>query len=204
MKKIFTTLFVALGIYSAAHAQTKGKTEFGFSLGLNSAYVTSNAQYGTSTDLTWNPNVAVSADHYFSEVFSIKAKAIYDPKGWNGFYVIDGSRSASGITRSLNYITVPVTFNVHFGSQKIWYLMGGPYVGFLLSAKESYSNSDIKSSFNSTDAGADLGFGVNLPLNNKLKLFFEYDGQFGFTNVLAHSSDGGQNMRSSANVGLKF
>ncbi|MES2426194.1 MAG: porin family protein [Bacteroidota bacterium] len=203
MKKIFTMLFMALGIYSVTHAQTKNQTEFGVSFGVNSAYVTSNAQYGSSTDLTWNPNFAVSADHFFTDQFSIKAKAIYDPKGWNGI-LTNGTKVITGVDYSLKYITVPVTFNLHFGNQNIWYIMGGPYVGFLLSAKESYYKNDLKSSFNSTDAGADLGFGVNLPLNKKLKIFFEYDGQFGLTNILANSSDGGQNMRSSANVGIRF
>jgi len=203
MKKIFTTVFIVAGMHFATQAQTKGKTEFSIGVGINSAYVTANAQYGSSTDLTWNPNVAVSADHYLSDMFSLKAKIIYDTKGWNGI-LANGTQTITGVNFKLNYITVPITANVHFGNDKMWYLMGGPYVGFLTSAQDSYYHQDLKSSFNSIDAGVDAGFGVNFSLSNKLKLFFEYDGQVGFANVLAHSSDGGQNIRSSGNVGLRF
>jgi len=204
MKKIFTTLFAVLGIYTMAHAQTKNQNEFGFNLGINSTYVSSSAQLGTATGLLWGFTAAVSAEHYLSNDWGIKAKVIYDSKGWSDGYIQDNTKTVTGVSYSLNYITIPITANYHFGHDKNWYANAGPYVGFLLNATDNYNNSDLKSKFNSTDAGLDLGLGIKFPVTKSLKAFFEYDGQLGFANVLANSSPGAVMEKASFSVGLKF
>jgi hypothetical protein len=204
MKKIFTTLFMVMGVYSLTQAQSKKSTEFGVSAGINAAYVTSNAQYGTSTGLIWAPNFAVSAEQAINEEWGIKAKVIYDSKGWGDGFYATSTKTVTGVYYSLNYITIPIAATIHFGQENNWYANVGPYVGFLLSAKENYANTDLKSSINSTDIGAAGGLGIQFPLANKLKIFFEFEGQLGFSNIIKNSTDGAQNFRSSFNLGLKF
>ncbi len=204
MKKIFTTLFAVLGIYTITNAQTKNQNEFGFNLGINSAYVSSSAKLGSSTALIWGFSAAVSGEHYLNDSWGIRTKVIYDPKGWSGGFIQDNTKTVTDVTYSLNYITVPVTLGWHFGREKNWYANAGPYVGFLLNATDSYTHSDLKSHFNSTDGGLDLGLGIKFPIAKKLKVFFEYDGQLGFANVLANSSDGAVMERANFSVGLKF
>jgi opacity protein-like surface antigen len=208
MKRIFTTLFAVLGICTLTKAQTKNQNEFGISAGYGLAYVTDNSTYGTGTGQIGGASFAVSAEHYLSESWGIKLKGIYDPKGWgNSIYTTangSGSKTVTGVNFRLNYITVPITLNYHFGREHEWYVNAGPYVGFLTKADEDYDYTNFKSNFNSTDFGADLGLGIKFPISDKLKIFLEYDGQFGFSNIFANDAISSQNSRSSLSVGLKF
>jgi opacity protein-like surface antigen len=202
MKKIFATLCLMLGVYSVTLAQ-KGKTEFGLGIGYGAAYVTAGNSY-QSTDVIGGINVALSADFYFSDSWSMKAKLTYDQKGWAKGFITTPTTTINNVDYKLNYITVPVMANWHFGRTQNWFLDFGPYVGFLTSATESYYNSDVKSSFSSTDAGLALGVGVQIPVSNKMKFFVEYDGQAGVINIFQTSNTTVLNSRASLNIGLNF
>jgi hypothetical protein len=204
MKKIITIICLTMGIYSLSNAQDK-KIEFGVGVGLNSASITNNAQYSVNPGSLWAPSFFLSADYYASSMFSVKLKAIYDSKGWgDGLYKANATTTVAGVSYPFKYITLPLTANFHFGKDKNWYVMGGPYVGFLLSAENSYNNADLKSSVSSTDAGIDAGIGFKFPVSKNLKLFIEYDGEWGFSNLLPNTTDGAQTKRSAFSVGLNF
>jgi hypothetical protein len=205
MRKLFTTLVIVLGFYGLASAQAqKGNVEFGVNVGLNNSYVQdSNSEQ--HTDGVAGLNVGVSADDYFSDRWSLKVKVIYDQKGWgNGFVTDDSGNEIDGVNIKLNYITVPVMANWHFGHTRNWYLDFGPYVGFLTSANAA--GYDVKSAFSSTDGGVCLGLGVKIPISDRAKFFVEYEGQGGVANVFNNSSDGSnfQNVRGSLNIGVNF
>ncbi len=199
MKYIFTTLILALGFCSIAFSQSKGTTEFSAWVGLNGATVISgNLNAETRVGL----NAGLGAEYYFSESWGIKAKILYDQKGWaNGYY----STGTSTITTNYNfdYITVPVLANWHFGHTKNWYLNFGPYVSFLMSAKTAVNSNHVKSFFNSTDAGLDLGIGVKIPIADKTKFFIEYSGQGGVSD-LQSSGTTIRNSVAALNIGLNF
>jgi opacity protein-like surface antigen len=202
MKKILLVLFILSGIYSAASAQTAN--EFGINIGLNSSTIQFS---GTSqnSDYLNGLNVGVSLEHYFSERWSFKVKGIYDQKGWaNGFLILNDGTEIDGVNYHLNYVTVPLMANWHFGRKRNWYLDFGPYAGFLASASETSNSADIKPLFNSTDVGIAFGIGVKIPVSNTAKLVLEYDGQGGLTNVFTQSDGTYQNIRSSFNIGLVF
>jgi opacity protein-like surface antigen len=205
MKKFFTTLLILSGIYSVSLAQTRNAFEAGFNVGYNSSSVI-YAQTNVSAVYISGFNVGGYAEYYFSDRWSIKGKLNYEQKGWgDGFLILNDGSEIDGIDYHLNYITIPVMANWHFGRQRNWYLNFGPYVGILTSASESSNTTDVKSSFNSTDVGLALGIGVKFPLTNKIKLFLEYDGEGGATNIFKVSPDGTyQNVSSSFNVGLSF
>ncbi|SDE69550.1 Outer membrane protein beta-barrel domain-containing protein [Mucilaginibacter pineti] len=207
MKKTFTTIIILLGAYTATFAQQKkGDVELGVNTGVNFSTVI-NSQ-ATNTNYHTGFNAGVAADYYFSDRWSIKAKALYDQKGWNnGFIISDQSGSSSVLTTNfkLNYISIPVMANWHFGKTRNWYLNFGPYVGILTSASETASNTDLKDYLNSTDFGLALGIGVKIPVSEKVKVFFEYDGQSGFTDIVKNNQGTSlQNNRGSLNVGLNF
>ncbi|MDB5137079.1 MAG: PorT family protein [Mucilaginibacter sp.] len=210
MKKLFTTLLILTGIYSATFAQTKNTAEFGVNVGFNTARV-SYSENSQTSDYTSGFNLGVSGEYYFSDRWGIKGKLIYDQKGWgNGYISIDNGANAGtvidGVNFHLNYLTIPVMADWHFGRHRNWYLNFGPYVGVLLNSKES-SNSgvNISEAFNTTDFGLDLGVGVKFPISNKVKLFIEADGQSGIASIFK-DTDGGnvQNVRSSINIGFLF
>ncbi|MCC8425695.1 porin family protein [Mucilaginibacter sp. UR6-11] len=200
MKKILTTLFMALGIYSLAQAQHKPKDEFGIGFGYNGAYLTADNSY-QSTDAISGFNAQVYADHYFSRSWSLKVKVVYDQKGWANGYINTPTSTIDGVDFNLNYITVPVLANWHFGRTHNWYLDFGPYIGFLTSAHAA--GYDLKDGFNSTDGGLAYGIGVKIPVSRKTKFFIEYDGQSSVVNVF-NSGDVARNERFSFNVGLAF
>ena len=204
MKKALITLLVLAGVYSAATAQTTKAPEFGVNIGLNQSTV----QYsGTQENAAYKSgfNLGVSAEYYFSDRWGIKGKVIYDEKGWaNGFLVLNDGTEIDGVDYHLNYITIPIMANWHFGRARNWYLDFGPYLGFLASANESSNSANVKPLFNSTDVGIAFGLGVKIPISDKAKLFFEYEGEGGFTNVFTQSDGTYQNIRSSINIGLIF
>jgi hypothetical protein len=204
MKKLFTTLFIVVGICSITKAQTKNQNVFGASIGYGLAFITDNSTYGTGTGHIGGVNFTLAGEHYFSDSWSLRAKVMYDPKGWGNSILTDGTKKITGVYFPVKYITVPVTASFHFGKEHEWYVNAGPYLGFLLSASNDYNHADWKDRFNSTDVGADLGLGIKFPMSNKLNFFVEYDGQIGVSNILKYSPSGAQNQRSALNIGVNF
>jgi hypothetical protein len=202
MKKLFTILLLGTSCLTA-FSQEKGDFEFGLHAGLNLATVTSGAK--TNTDYRVGLDAGVFGDYFFSSSWSIKAKLVYDQKGWNNGYISieDGPDFATNYR--YDYLTVPVMANWHFGNKRNWYINGGPYAGFLISAKETAFDIDLKEISNTFDAGLAIGIGVKIPLANKIKLLFEADGQSGFVDVLKNNQGSRLlNSRSSINAGLVF
>jgi hypothetical protein len=205
MKKIFTTLFMVMGIYSLSQAQfkTKGDTEFGVGAGYGGAYL-SNGGSGQTSKSIGAVNAAVSADHYFSDRWSLKVKVAYDQKGWGNGFLATPTQVYTGVEYKLTYITVPVMANWHFGKTRNWYLNFGPYVGFLSKAEAKAYNLDVTSAVNSTDGGLALGIGIKIPISERLKFFVEYEGQGGVVNAFKSTTDPAQVSRGSFNIGFNF
>jgi outer membrane protein W len=202
------TILAAIAVFSAlaATAQSKGNIEFGIGAGVNfsNLSVRGSNNYWGNADGSTAFNVGASLDYYFSDRWSIKVKPAYDRKGWDNDVISDGVDSYSTDINT-DYITVPVMANWHFGRKRNWYLNFGPYVGFLISAKETRFDTDLKNAFETTDIGAALGIGVKIPLNEKLKLFIDYQEQTGFSPVFKNDdSINAFTVRTSFNVGLNF
>ena len=204
MKKLFSTILLVIGFSLTTLAQqSKGDVELGYNIGFNTSTVSNSrgsAQRGNGF------NIGASADYYFSNRWSIKGKLIYDQKGWNEGFITDSNTGQSFPTDyNLNYLTVPVMANWHFGSKRNWYLNFGPYAGFLLSAKDSQFKEDVKSSFKNSDFGLALGIGVKIPVSSKCKIVLEYDEQTGITDIFNDNQNSAtRNSRGSFNVGLIF
>jgi opacity protein-like surface antigen len=202
MKKVLFIAVFVLGLNTVLFAQKKGDVEFGFNVGFNNSTVSNS---DVSADTAYGLNVGGSVDYYFSDRWSIKGKLIYDQKGWDNGFIEDSSGSSFATDYNINYLTVPVMANWHFGSKRNWFLEFGPYMGFLLNAEEVRFGTDVTDSFNSTDFGLALGIGVKIPLSDKLKLFFEYEGQGGMADIFKQNEFARvTNSRSSLNIGLNF
>jgi len=113
-------------------------------------------------------------DYYFNSKWSLKVRMGYDPKGF--------SFITSEVT--LDYFTVPVLANWHFGIKKRWYLHFGPYFGYLIS-----DNLDGALEFRELDYGANVGLGIKIPIGN-LNFFIESDLQSSLREVF----DDGKNL----------
>ena len=203
MKNLFISLLISFVFVSTTFAQKKGDVEMGFNLGYNSATVSTNNQ---NSNASVGVNLGFSSDYYFNNRWSIKGKLIYDQKGWtNGFIQDINTRIKYRTNFNLNYLTIPIMANWHFGRTKDWYLHFGFYTGFLLNVKETAYNTDVKDGFNSTDFGLVLGVGYKFSVSDKLKLIIEYDGQSGLKDVFKLNSGSMiTNSRGSLNVGFNF
>lgn len=203
MRKLFTILLLT-GTCFTAFAQEKGSFEFGFNVGYNAATVTSGSM--TNTSYRSGFNVGAVGDYFFSDRWSIKAKLTYDQKGWDNGYITNLDNGQSFATNyRMDYLTIPVMANWHFGKKRNWYLNFGPYAGILLSSTETKLNTDLKEFSTSADLGLALGIGVKIPIAKRVKIIFEADGQGGLTNIFKET-DGTtiRNSRSSLNTGLVF
>lgn len=204
MKKLLLSAFLSLGFIASSNAQEKGDVEFGVNIGYNSStVVVSNSIF--QPDSGSGLNAGLAADYFFSDRWSIKGKLIFDQKGWDNDVFEDANGNPYYTNVNLNYLTIPVMANWHFGGKRNWYLNFGPYAGFLISAKETTRGVDIKEALNTTDFGLALGIGVKIPVTDKLKVSIEFDGQGGFSDIFKEN-DGYrvQNSRSSINVGVNF
>ncbi|HMI02346.1 MAG TPA: porin family protein [Pedobacter sp.] len=202
MKKLLIVL-LSVGSWLTAFSQEKGS----FELGIVGGYNASTAQSGQLTNVNYLSafNAGISGDYFFSDRWSIKAKLSYDQKGWaDGFITIDNGPSVT-TDYKLNYLTIPVMANWHFGKKRNWYLNFGPYAGILLDAKETELEMDLKDFMQSTDFGLALGIGVKIPVAERIKILIEFDGQSGITDIIKDNTGNTiRNIRSSINTGLAF
>lgn len=200
MKKLIIASL--LSIFSVnAFSQQKGSFELGVNLGFNAATV--QAGINTNSSYRSGVNLGVSADYFFSDRWSIKTKLAFDQKGWSGGFIDLISRQSFPKDYKIDYITVPVMTNWHFGKKRNWYLHFGPYLGFLTSANEAAFGTDLEEGMQKTDFGLDLGIGVKFPVSPKAKLFLELDGQSGFIDIISQNEGTSiMNSRSSINFGF--
>ncbi len=203
MKKTAVTIIFVLGLVTTVSSQKKGDVEFGLNLGYNRANVSDSRQRSDSRS---GYTFGGSIDYYFSNAWSIKGKLNYDQKGWDNGFIQDSQSGFQYPTNfTLNYLTVPVMASWHFGNDRNWYLQFGPYIGFLMDAKETRFGTDVKNNFNSTDFGFDFGVGVKIPVSKKIKVFFELDGQGGIDDIYQQNDYSAVlNSRTSINAGINF
>jgi hypothetical protein len=177
MKNNYLTLillFLTMSLYGQ-------NLNFGFVLGGNA-----NSMYGDgSTDFN-SPDASgydinlyngLYLDYSFSNKLGIKSDLIYTDNKL-------GTTNDSG-TLKMNFIVFTPNLKYSFNDEyfKGFYLIGGPKVSILTSAK--LDGIDVKEIFNSTSFGAQLGVGNNL--NNYLSVEGKFDA--GLSNILSDDSD---------------
>lgn len=202
-KQLFISAFAIFGILTS-NAQNSGDIELGVGMGLNMANVSiPDGQINASSRTSFN--AGISGEYYFSDRWGLKAKLIYDNKGWSDGFITDENGNTVTTDFKLNYVTLPIMANWHFGSNRNWYLNFGPYVGFLVNAEDSELGLDLKDGFKSTDFGFAFGIGYKFEIDDNIKLYIEYDGQSGFSDIFEENSgDAVRNVRSSFNIGALF
>lgn len=207
MNRIMIACAALLGGFYLSTAQEKGDVELGLGIGDNSAEInlTTKAYYNPKIDFISGPNYAFSAEYYFSDRWGIKGKLIYDKKGWTYTEAYEddalGPQLRSGEVR-VNYITVPVMMNWHFGGNRGWYLNFGPYLGFLTSADDKVFEGGFKNEYRKIDGGLSFGAGYKFRINNTFKFFVEAEFQSGMPGVYKTAYNyNGNTFRGSFNIG---
>jgi len=199
MKQLLSTGLFALGAMLLTNAQMdKGTFTIAPFVGLNLA------TYTTAEDITYNvrsgATAGVMGDYYFNDRWSVRSGVVYNPMGAEDDF--------NNLDR-LDYLTIPINANWHFGRNRGWYLNFGPAVSFLLNAEADLSDGttiNIEDSVQSIDFALTLGIGYQFTLGPKTMLFVDYQGYGGFLDIVDVPDFGIalQNSRSAFNLGLVF
>lgn len=191
MKKIILTLAVALiTTFVNAQLREKGTIEVIPQIG----YSSSN-YYGTSvvaSDPVDGFTFGVGGDYFFNNRWSLRSGILFQTMGAQAYQIVE----------KLNYITIPVNANWHFGSTRKWNLNFGPSVGFLTSAKSN--GEDIKELANTTQIGLSLGIGYKIEVSPKISILIDYQGLAGLNDISKSSDTNIKNNFGSFNLGLVF
>lgn len=178
MKKVLLSL-VALVTFGFANAQIKerGTIEITPKIGTSSFAELNEDEY---TDYNSGVELGATVDYYFNNRWSLRSGLTADKMG--GKYTFDGYIYQD----ELNYLSIPINANWHFGSTRKWNLNFGLSPSFLMSAKlnENGYTSDIpKSTLESVQLGFTYGIGYKIELTEKFGILL--DAQFfnGLTNI---------------------
>ncbi|MFN8273620.1 MAG: porin family protein [Flavobacteriaceae bacterium] len=163
-----------------------------------------NSNYQSSQKTNTDPVTTVSfgsyADYYFNDSWSARSGLLYQTMGTQ-------YRSGNFYTEKLNYLTVPMDINWHFGAMRNWNLNVGFCLGFLSSATSN--GEDVKKFINTTQYGLNYGIGYTFHINDHFGLLLDFQGMSGLSNVLKSSRNNisqptATNLYNSINVGGVF
>lgn len=199
MKKIVLSI-ITLFIFGCVTAQIKAKgvIEVTPKIG-TSSFMESNEDESTNSNA--GVSFGVTADYYFNNRWSLRSGLLFDKMG--GKY----SFGSDKFEDKLNYVSVPINANWHFGSTRKWNLNFGLSPSFLTKATvESKGIAiDIPSDeLKSFQLGFTYGIGYKLEINQKFGILF--DAQFfnGLTKINTNSEDRFINSGYSFNIGGVF
>lgn len=177
MKKLL--LLVTLVSIGFSNAQTKEKGTFEITpkIGYSSF---SEFSEGESTDSRSSASFSITGDYYFNNRWSLRSGLNFDNMG--GSYSV----GSDNFTDKLNYLSIPINANWHFGSTRKWNLNFGVSPSFLSSAKVELNGKteNLPSGFiKSFQLGFTYGIGYKIEINKKFGILI--DAQFfnGLTNI---------------------
>ena len=223
------------------HSVEAQNTEIGFRGGISIPNLSSSGSdqnpLNTGYSSRLGPEFSLFADFKISELFSIEPMIEYSSQGGkkNGLQAFPLPSSYTAVfppgqaptylyanfnsEAKINYLMIPVLakFGYRF-KQSSWriYADAGPFVGFLLSAKQVTSGqseiytdpdgmqalpvgsqpfdatNDIKDQLNSTNFGIEGNIGLNYAFGQN-NLFIEFGGNYGFLNIQKGSANGKNN-----------
>jgi hypothetical protein len=191
MKKLFIAAITVLAFGSAnAQNREKGTTELTPFIG----YSSSN-YYGEDINNSSLGAVAfgVDADYFFNDRWSLRSGLLYQTMG----------TTFRSYEEKVNYLTIPVNANWHFGSTRKWNLNFGPSVGFLMSAKDN-DGTNLKEYFETTQIGLNYGIGYKIFVNENISVLIDYQGMTGLSKIDKSGNTNLKNMYGTFNVGGAF
>lgn len=197
MKKLLLAAFTVFGLSLTNAQSNSGEFTLAPQIGVNfSTYTASDVSYDARTSFSGG----VIGEYYLSDRWSLRSGLLYDSMG---------AKDSYDNVDKLNYLTIPLNANWHFGSNRNWYLNFGPAIAIILSAKSDLSGGstiDVKDYISATDIGIALGIGYKFDINDSFQLCIDYQGYGGIINIdnsnnLPYDI---RNSRSSFNIGGVF
>ncbi|SHH49578.1 porin family protein [Winogradskyella jejuensis] len=197
MKNVFL-VGLLLSVSLVMGQSDKGDFTLAPQVGLNLSNYSSSENLSNKIRVAFNAGVI--GEYYFSNRWSLRTGLVYDSKGTRI------EEAGEEFIDKLNYISLPLHANWHFGSGRNWFLNFGPTLNFLSSAKADIPEGeiDIKDTTNSFDIGLGLGIGYKFNLDENTEFFLQYQGYNGFVNVTDDLPIDLKNATSAFNIGVIF
>lgn len=178
MKKVLLSL-ITLITFGFANAQIKerGIIEITPKIGTSSFAELNEDEY---TDYNSGVELGATVDYYFNDRWSLRSGLIADKMG--GKYDYDGNYFED----KLNYLSIPINANWHFGSTRKWNLNFGLSPSFLMSAKlkENGYTTDIPDNIiESFQLGFTFGIGYKIGITEKFGILIDAQWFTGLTNI---------------------
>ena len=156
-KRLLITVITVMGLTTGSAQELK----FGAKAGLNFATITNDAE--DELDITSDVSFGLLLEVPITEKISFQPELMYSGQGSS--------------TVILTYLNVPLIGKYYV--VKGLSLEAGPQIGFLLSAKNTDTDANIKDAFASVDFG--FGLGIGYTLNNGL--FFNARYNLGLSDI---------------------
>ncbi|WP_165764753.1 porin family protein [Winogradskyella aurantia] len=169
-------LIVALAIAAftsiSTHAQMResGDIELVPYIAYSSAFF--NGDNADFYDYRTSVSFGVKGDYYFNDRWSIRSGVAFDAMG---------ASFNNGPDVELNYISVPVNANWHFGSTRKWNLNFGLTPSFLTSAE--VQSVDIAEEVSSFSLGISYGIGYKIEISEAFSIMIDLQGNLGISNI---------------------
>lgn len=192
MKKILLSLITLISCgLASAQSKEKGTIEITPKIGYSTF---SENNEGEATDFNSGVAFGVTGDYYFNNRWSLRSGLAFDKMG--GEYVLDGYK----LEDKLNYLSIPINANWHFGSTRKWNLNFGLSPSFLLSAKVNDEKLPSEA-IESFQLGLTFGLGYKIEVNEKFGILIDYQYFGGLTNINKATNDNITNNGGGFNVG---
>ena len=184
--KIKFTLSILLAFVVSSHLFGQDK----FKLGVSAGATYSDIRGDLLTDqfeYDFGFLFGLSVERSLSDKVSLISNLNFERKKFENESPLFSSGSPIGLVRHVvrDYLTLPVMANAKFGKSKVLFVNGGVFIGYLLNAKFTSSDTDRKENvthqINRTDGGLSIGFGLALPLEDTNKLNIELRDNIGLT-----------------------
>ena len=197
MKKIILSA-VAIFAFGVASAQLREKgtieiiSQIGASTSIYNGGDANRIDYNYSSLSGFS--FGVGADYFFNDRWSMRSGLLYQPMG--------SKINSVKVTEKIDYLTLPVNANWHFGSTRKWNLNFGPSFGFLLSADGN--GIDLKDRANEIQVGFNYGIGYKIEITNQISILIDFQGMTGLSDIAKDADTTIKNSYSSFNVGGVF
>ncbi len=192
LNKILSVL--AIGFF-CFFVKAQEKLTYGIQGGINYSSLRFEDVRTTKHDAELNYFIGISSRIHLRTNMFLDIEVNYDRKKVSVYLeeVIINSLSYGGGFRIFDiyeFITLPVMLRYEFGKKKIFFVKGGPFLGYFLSAKERINNGelsmDLSQYFSDFDFGFSIGIGKVFSLGNSNKLNLELRNNLGITSIQGH------------------
>jgi len=136
--------------------------------------------------------IGASFEYYLNENLLLKTNLNYERTSFGDSFPFTDNRGMLigqiKATTNFDYLTIPIMAKYEFGNSKKFFVNGGPFLGFLLSAENKAdipSVGQITDNGNSKniDVGLSFGIGTKIYINDKSDLNIELRENLGLLNI---------------------